>query len=78
MSIYMYKMLIITNLITFFNFLYNKFVGFLGFWGVKTNEFIEFEYVKGDCDEEYCNCNMCYIIRNIMFCFTRLLVYRKI
>lgn len=41
-----------------------------------TNRF-DFEELPGDEEEEYCNCNLCYVSRNILYCFTRKLICKK-
>ena len=53
-------MIIIYNFITLCKYLLNNVIGVAG------NNYIEFEYINDD-DEPECNCNLCYIFRNIVF-----------
>ena len=48
-------MLILTNMITLCKYLFS---------GKNT---IEFENIPQDDEEPYCECNMCYTVRNIIF-----------
>lgn len=55
-------MIILTNMITLCRYLFSS------------NNTIEFENIppkEDDIEEPYCECNMCYTVRNIIFFTTR-------
>ena len=66
-------MIIIQNFTTFFNYLVNKTFGLTN---INYNEYqfidennisIDNNINNDDNNESYCNCNLCYIFRNIFF-----------
>lgn len=77
-------MIIVYNFITLCKYLINNITGFEGV------NCIEFEYINTDDDivdadddivdaddEAFCNCNLCYTFRNIVFFATRNLKCKK-
>ena len=69
-------MIIIYNFITLCKYLINNITGFEGVY------YIEFENINNNDDDDdneiFCNCNLCYTLRNIIFFATRHLKCKKV
>ena len=79
-------MILIYNIFTFCNYFINNMIGYKNYYieyDINNKKYFDeenkkTEYESDDDDEFYCNCNLCYCQRNILFFITKKLVYKEL